>query len=619
MKRLFAALCALIILSAALCSCSGSDSVSTGEFINTVVLVNLTGEKSFGEKEKQIVNEAFFVGENSLGNYFSFVSEGKVTVKTQIAGEVFSDKTKEYYLPAYAEENGEYKKINDDGYDNRRFSADGSPDVYGAKTSADAFFRTEELIVEVSLKLGGSFVTDGNGDGNADCLTLVFALGETADEDSLLRAKKGTFFYGRTEAITSAYVTDESCAKSEIERQKLGDKSINDYIFLPYSVMESDGKASSFAACHEMLHVFGAADMYPYDSLKEYVGELDIMASSGKTIPSLPLAYTRCKIGFLSEGENVAPVLKPGEYSLFSAESGKGKVKAYKLVLPEYLSKKESFYIEYREKIGYGSELSNGFDGGAFIVYRVNEENGYVAPNGVFGNEYSGNAYGNAEVYVFRFGQKTILGGYRENEKVSANNISHAAISDLPGYGVFGKNEGVSGAISYSDGTDSGVTVSFTGRNPDGSATFDINFDYNENVAAEVDYRGILTDKAGNFVGFYAPFSKGNVYVLETDKKLSRHSPEDIANGKYRAATKTPSAFMRARLARGGKYVYVVYENNGVFEEKAYALGASGNDIAKTAVITSAAIFGGGVAVFVAAAIIAKKIGSKKAKNRKNN
>lgn len=607
MKRLIFALCALLVLSSAFCSCSEKSETPTGEFINSVVLVNLSGENPFGEKEKQIVNDVFFDGENSLGGYISFVSEGKVAVKTQIVGEVFLNKTKEYYLPAYEEEGGEYKKINEDGYDNRRFALDGSPSTDGEKTSADAFFRSEELIAEVNSELSGNFVTDGNGDGAVDCLTFVFNL-SSLDENSLLWAKKGTFFYGKTEAITSAYVTEELNAKNEIKQQKVGDKSINDYIFLPYSLAEVGGKANSFAACHEILHVFGAADMYPYGSSKEYAGELDIMASSGGAVPSMPLSYTRYKAGFLTEGENIAPVLKSGKHTLFSTESGKGKVKAYKLVLPEYSSKKESFYIEYREKTGYGAELSNSFEGGAFIVYRVNEENGYISPNGSFGGEYLGNAYGAAEVYVFRFGQKTIFGGRRENEKISANNISHAAISDLPGYGVFGKNEGVSGAISYSDGTDSGVKVSFVRRNADGSATFDITFDYDEKVAAEVDYQGVSYDKAGNFVGFYAPFSDKNVYVLEADKKLPKHSPEDVVNGKYGEAKKTPAAFMRTRLTEGKKYVYVVYEKDGSLKEEAYALGASEKDVVKTAVILSAAIFGGGVVVFVLALLIAKKI-----------
>ena len=168
---------------------------------------------------------------------------------------------------------------------------------------------------------------------------------------------------------------DEKYSGVDIKPQKLGNRSINDYIFLPYPMLEKRGDPNSAVACHEFMHVLGAADAYSYETAdEEFVGELDVMASGyGRETPGMPLSYVLYKIGFLSEGENIAPVLAPGEYTLFSTESGRGETKAYKLVLPDYETKRESFYVEYREKTGYGAGLSSGFEDGAFIVYRVNE------------------------------------------------------------------------------------------------------------------------------------------------------------------------------------------------------------------------------------------------------
>ncbi len=651
MKRIASTICAVFFglaaifgFAAGLVSCSDGSGSSGGlngfngsvglgsseggnaaRVCNSVVLVNFSGEeRKFGEKEKEVLQSVFFDGEDSLKSYISFISQGKTEAETQIIGEVTLDYSADYFSPAYEIEDGKYVKINENGYDNRLFSDDLTPAPNGGKTSADAFLRSEELVAatneKIAEKIAKGFNADGDGDGFVDCFTLVFALDETPDKDSLLWAKKSVYLTGNTSDLSSAYVVDESERNKEIKTQKLGNKSINDYIFIPYPMLERYGEANSVAVCHEFLHVLGAADAYSYEKPEEEaVGELDIMAAGYDCKnPSMPLSYTLYKIGFLSEGENVAPVLKPGEYSLFSTESAKGKIKAYKLVLPAYRTKNESFYIEYREATGYGRSLSNGFDGGAFVIYRVNERNGYILPSGVYGDEYLGNAYGDEEIYVYRFNKLT-LSGYRKNETVSKNGISHAAISDLDGYSSFGEKKGASDKITYSDGTDSGVTIAFKKRNADGSATFEINFVHNAETPAEVDYRGILKNETGIFASFYAPFNGGNVYVLETNERLFSHSPEDIASGKYGKPQVVPAAFMRAPISGEKDYVYVVYEENGKLTEKAHAL-VSVEDAAKKAVLISVgALLVGSAAVAAVVLFYASRKKRKRALDEEKN
>ena len=635
MKKLFSAICALVLIFGAsisgvfTASCSGlpgssglsgsgsssgSPSASGGSgvagerLINSVVLVNFAGEESFDEEKKANVKSVFSEGENSLGSYVSFISLGRTSVVTEIVGEVTLGFSADYFTPAYAysTDDAAYVRINENGYDNRRFNADGKPDANGAKKSADEFLRSEELVAAANEKITCKTETDGNGDGAADCFALVLALDEAPAEDSLLWAKKSVYLAGKADDLKSAYVVDEKYSGVDIKPQKLGNRSINDYIFLPYPMLEKRGVPNSAVACHEFMHVLGAADAYSYETAdEEFVGELDVMASGyGRETPGMPLSYVLYKIGFLSEGENIAPVLAPGEYTLFSTESGRGETKAYKLVLPDYETKRESFYVEYREKTGYGAGLSSGFEDGAFIVYRVNERNGYVRPGGGFGKEYLGNAYGAPETFAFRFRQKLLFGGYYENPRVSANGISHAAISDLPGYTSFGENKSASGAITYSDGTETGVTVSFKRRNSDGSATFEINFDCNAEAPAEVDYRGIIKDETGIYAFFKAPLDGRNVYVLERDKPLSSHTPDDIANGKFGKPSVTPAAFMRARITGEKNYVYVVYEENGKFIEKACVLTPDGDNPAlKTVLVAVGALLAGAAVITVAVVI----------------
>ncbi len=626
-KKFFAAILAVMLLNTFLYSCGkteSGDDEGIKTVINTVVLVDFSGGKSFSEEMKTVTEKVFAGSENSLDSYVSFISAGKTNVKTQIVAEVTADNGADYYSPAYEIRGGIYEKINENGYDNRNFSSSGEPDPNGTKLSADSFFRTENLVAEVTEKvkkrLSGKIETDGDNDGNVDCLTLVFRLDDVPGKESVLWAKKSVFLSGETDGLSSVYIVDEKYSGKTIKEQKIGNKSIIDYIFLPYPLLERDGEAFSSAACHEFMHVLGAADLYSYqDDRRELVGELDIMAvDRAEPAPVLPLSYTLYKIGFLKEGENIAPVLKNGEYTLFSTESGKGQIKAYKLVLPTYETKRESFYIEYREKTGYGAGLSNGFDGGAFIIYRVNEDNGYILPNGTFGDEYYGNAYGGDEVYVFRFMRTGFINDYVENEKVSLNGISHAAISDLPGYTSFGSGKGAADYVRYSDGDNAGVEIKFIRRNEDGSATFEIKFDQSEEDPAEVDYQGIFRERSGIFAKFNAPFASGNVYVLETDKRLSSHSAEDIVNGKFGTLAVTPLAFMRAKISGEKRFVYVVYEENGNYVEKAHVLKPSDGEAEKLFVkigviaLGSAVVLIGGI--FLAAALISRK----KAKNQKN-
>lgn len=562
------------------------------EMTNFYVLVNFSDD-GFSVEQKETVFDVFSGEGNSLEKYVDFVSENTVSLSTEFIGEVKVDYSEDYFMPAYVEESGKYSLVNANGYDNRYFTADGQPDVNGQKQSVESFLRGEELVAAVCERLTESSLERSLAENQAiDCLTLVFNLPSVPSTESLLWAKKGEFFYGEVSAISSVYEIDERYSSLDIKEQKVLNKSINDYIFLPYAMMKHGDTPSSVTICHEFMHVLGAADMYSYSGgEKELVGELDIM-SSGYTgvTPKMPLSYTRYKTGFLKEGENILPVTGEGEYTLSSTESGKSKVKAYKLVLPDFETERECFYIEYRQKTSYGSELSSGFEDGAFIIYRVNEDNGYLLSDG---KTYGGHYYGNAlaeEVYAFRFMQKT-SSGFAENEKVSLSGISHAAISDQTGYSSYGNKVGKTNAVTYSNGKNTGVTVEFVRREDESSATFSISFDYKAKTLAEVDKCNISRSVDGGLELFFdTPLTNGTVYVLETDKRIAEVDAEALVDGKYGNVSVVPSAFMRAKLVGDKKYVYVALnDGDNIRLVRTFALGGESVDYAPVVAIISVA------------------------------
>jgi len=145
MKKLFSAICALVLIFGAsisgvfTASCSGlpgssglsgsgsssgNPSASGGSgvagerLINSVVLVNFAGEESFDEEKKANVKSVFSEGENSLGSYVSFISLGRTSVVTEIVGEVTLGFSADYFTPAYAysTDDAAYVRINENGY-----------------------------------------------------------------------------------------------------------------------------------------------------------------------------------------------------------------------------------------------------------------------------------------------------------------------------------------------------------------------------------------------------------------------------------------------------------------------------------------------------------------------
>lgn len=561
MKRLRNLIAVLIAvtLAAVVSGCKKTDETKNAKFINSLVVVRFSeGEKV--PEAKSVTEGVFFRDENSVKNYVGKISGGKVNYTT-VTFEICELKSSvKRYLPAYKSINGDFELINEDGYDNR--GRGGNGENSGSGENSGRFIAEQNLVREISETLRSDLPTDGDGDGVAELVTVVFDL-NSQDIDTVFALASSEIF----NAHQSEYYTGKfSSGEEEITfgEVKVGGSKIEKYVFMPLGSIYKEGQKYYTAACHETLHAFGAADMYTNDGLTEPVGAIDVMGNvplEKLTVnPVYPLSYTREKLGFI-DGENLGSVIKSGEYTLFPAESEKSKIKAYKIVPPDFLERRDCFYIEYRKSEGDGKP---NFDG--LIIYRVNGDNGYIQKDGGYGKTYNGNLYGGNEVYVFRFKEGN------DGDKTFDGEKCFATLSSASGRTTFGSETVGENLITYSDKTNSGIVVNFLKNNSDGSIAFSVKLpEYNVKTPAEVDYREIFVDKGGNLkLNFYRPLASGNAYVVQTEKPIVRPSAKKIKSGKYGKVKVLPSAFMETELSYYGNYVYLAFDDTD--EIKAYVL-----------------------------------------------
>lgn len=558
LRKLFAALIAVIFV-VAVSGCKKTDETKNDKFINSLVVVRFSeGEKV--PEAKSVTEGVFFCDENSVKNYVEKISGGKVNYTT-VTFEICELKSSVIrYLPAYKSINGDFELINEEGYDNRGRGENGENS--GSGENSGRFIAEQNLVREICETLRSDLPTDGDGDGVADLVTVVFDL-KSQDADTVLAlASSGIFNAHQGEYYAGKFsYGDEEITFGEA---KAGDAKIGKYVFMPLGSIYKEGRKYYAAACHETLHAFGAADMYTDDGLTEPVGAIDVMGNvplEKLTVnPVYPLSYTREKLGFIG-GENLGAVIKSGEYTLFPTESEKSGIKAYKIVPPDFLERRDCFYIEYRKSEGDGKP---NFDG--LIIYRVNGDNGYIQRDGGYGKTYNGNLYGENEVYVFRFKEGN------EGDKTFDGEKCFATLSADEGRTAFGSETVGENLVTYSDKTNSGIVVNFLKNNSDGSVTFSVKLpEYNVKTPAEVDYREIFVDKGGNLkLNFYRPLTSGNAYVVQTEKPIVRPSAKKIKSGKYGKVKVLPSAFMETELSYDGNYVYLAFDDTD--EIKAYVL-----------------------------------------------
>ncbi|MBR2336500.1 MAG: hypothetical protein IKA61_00950 [Clostridia bacterium] len=519
------------------------------ENTNLVIQVEFSDTESpFTQRENDLLKKAFCGEKDSLDNFIYLNSNGSHKVKSNILGVVKIDKPIDYFMPRYRydAQSGEYEEVNGIGYDNRYFAEDGSVSGNG-KQSAERFFREQELLY-LSTEKAVEICKDLGKKPQFENLTLVPSrLNRYVYSGDIFHPHQAKNYTGDSSGLSSAYYTDG--VSGSIKNAKIGKTEVGSYVIIPFAYISSGERTSVTTLCHEYMHVLGAPDLYTYDNAKKPVGEFDVMGGESTPEPTQSLAYLKYRMGWLKEGEDILPVTEGGEYSLTAMEDV-GGVKAYKITLGSYYEKGDTFYLEYR-KLGNGSLASAPTEG--VIIYRVNEDNGYISSMGEKANVWRGNAYGDYEVIVFRNIQDFIYG-------------NHTTLNEEEGYTSFGNPDGNVNVILNSDGTNSGIYVEYLGKNADGTARIRVEIPSIQAVAPS-GKAGLAVEVGNRNSVYFGDVSEAKTaYVYYSSKPIKNATPDKLLKSKKGELIKTHTSFLKVTLPKPDgieKYVYVFYQEDG--------------------------------------------------------
>lgn len=304
-----------------------------------------------------------------------------------------------------------------------------------------------------SNKLAANQLVDGNDDGCVDNVTIVVPCESNNSNDK---------FYGLRASFSGS--------------KKLNNKNIANYNIITESgAYLSSGQSG--LVIHEFMHTLGYADVYRFNTTGKVnpVGLWDIM-SSESTYVQFPLAYQR----YVIHNNFTIPEVSTSQsnYSLYSVSDAINN-SAHKnnqaVIIKTDASDSEFFVVEYRKKAPQyvGGVLNDEayermIYGSGLIIYRIN-------------TTYTSNYLDTDPYYIYVF---------RPNE-TDKNNVYGDGAGDLnasylsleSGMTSFGSSLPTAtiadGAITYSDGTNSGIVISNVSSAAGDSITFDITLNNN--------------------------------------------------------------------------------------------------------------------------------------------
>lgn len=273
---------------------------------------------------------------------------------------------------------------------------------------------------------------DYDGDGCIDNLTVILRVSDEADVS-------GSSFVSHH----STYPTSASYSGKTIGHYNV----VNTQSLL--------GKSDSLLAqeagvlAHEFLHGLGYPDLYTVDGSYP-VGNWDIMGGVDYGM-SYPLAYLRM---YFTRWLTIDTVTTSQTITLDTQDKGDGHP-AYILKSP--LSNQEVFVVEYRKK-DYADDTYDRFIGGSgVIVYRINKAVSSLS------NLY----YSEKGVYVFR-------------PQGSESDYGNAYLSSESGRTAIGASDMTKGltdgALTFSDGSNSGIVISEVGSAAGSQITLKVSF-----------------------------------------------------------------------------------------------------------------------------------------------
>ena len=389
----------------------------------------------------------------------------------------------------------------------------------------------EEVLQMLEADRGLADNVDRNNDGAVDNLTIIVPY-----KSGLTNTK----FYGRKATYQ-------------------GSKTIRGKAVASYNVLTESGICSSVQApgviIHEFLHTLGYPDLYRKTSAANPnaghpVGRWDIMANTS-TYVQYPLAYFRSQYTKWFDIPTVTNSVSG--YTLYAASSATEATKNKQaVILKTDYSDTEFFVLEYR-KAGNSQTLTDydcKIPGSGLIIYKIDL------------SKFT-NYEGPSIAYIYREGDY-YNDTYREAGAGDLNKSFLSAQSGRTSYGSSDMSKSLSdGAITYTDGRNSGIVISNVGNAGGDTISFDITFPKAEegmqwsvvaeqNTAADTYYMDSYMDTDGTMY-FMQAGSSGAVSLYSYNSAGWKKVSSDL-NVSYGGRN--------FQLGKYGGYFYVGYVLN---------------------------------------------------------
>ena len=335
----------------------------------------------------------------------------------------------------------------------------------GYMTSEERFKRERALCDEILRKVKAEIESelteaqlDENGDGYIDSISFAF---DTIAADAKGRIQYADLLWPHKTSYASP-VTVHGLYMSSYNFLSRGTDNVG--------MMGT--KQCSGIIVHEFLHTLGLPDLYRYSKEGTPVGKWDVMATTSVQRPqNLNAWYQREYMGW---GEKLEEITQSQHVILYPAcyEDSNEKY-AVKIADPEHPN--QFFVAEFRKTEGNDASLSSSCTSG-LLVYRIVDD--FSA--GISASQ--GNAGGNGDaMYVFRPGETGCNAGkgriddaalsYQKNDW---NSIGKAKGEETEGFDPK--------ALTYSDGTNSGICIKNVTLGSADSISFDVEFSDEEKV-----------------------------------------------------------------------------------------------------------------------------------------
>lgn len=372
-------------------------------------------------------------------------------------------------------------------------------------------------------------IIDYDNDGYIDNLTIILKGGSSdVPSGSTFVSHKSDFF----------------------ENDVWSSKMIGTYNMLnTYSIIGTNFSSESGVIVHEFLHSLGYPDLYRSGSDSDLpVFTWDIMASANSYMP-YPLAYLRYKF---TNWIDIDTIMKNGTYTLNEQSNANGN-QAYIIKSP--LNDYELFVVEFRKKpvsvIGDNDTLDRGIGGSGIIVYRIN-----TTVTGLNNN------FGSTGVYVFRPNDKTY----------ETENIINAYLSLESGRTTIGNSniDDTNNALTFSDGTNSGIVISNISSSSGDSMTFDVTIPDRGsmdlwNSTNYIDNTGNTASKTFDIIDY-----NNNLYMVSiANKKISTSVYDGNSWNYVNEMTLTDDA-INIKLIKKNNNLYLIYSGWGFIKVNKY-------------------------------------------------